>query len=193
MIKSNKLLGVIALIVPLFVVGCGKEPEEKVGSQVEYQVENDTISETEQKNIIKVSGRKVKVGELSARIPKKWERIDVDDMLLYKIDNNKGNLSLVIDDTKGYDFEGYVSKAKDLLSETIDLSKAEIEVVQFGKNEGRTIQYRYNLEGEMVNIYQVCFVENGKAYIFTMGSSDEMLELNKENVNSVLENISFKK
>lgn len=189
--RLSKRMGIICLAIPFMAVGCGKETSIETTERVNEVVGEEYIEKEEESAKSNIVSKKNTFKDMSIRIPKAWEQVEVEGMLLYKI-NEQDNFSIVSEKVNGETLESYVQKAKGQLGETIDLNNVEINSAVFNGFDARCMNYNYDLEGKIVNIYQVCFIDEDRAYVMTLGSDVSSYELNKSTINNMLETIKFK-
>lgn len=178
---KRKIISIAFLCMALLSVGCGKNEVSESNSE----------NTTENRVTISKKLKKIKIENLSMKISDKWEDMSVENMLLYKIDEYD-NFSIVTDATKIDNIDEYVQNAKKELDDVIDLSDVTIEKEMFNGYEARTMKYNYDVEGTDVEVYQICFIHEGLAYILTLCSEEDNIDNNIEILKENLETLKIK-
>jgi hypothetical protein len=128
-------------------------------------------------------------GIVSFKAPSNWTKVFYNGMDGYLLDNKGTNAYLISQDMQGYSEEDYVKIGISKLKSNLGINNIEISEEMFNGKKGTVIHYSTKINNRNTSIYQVLFVNNDTAYIFTLwgyeNDSEENLSAFKNALNTV--------
>lgn len=182
---SKRKIIISMLIVASILSGCSAN---NMGTE---SVSSEVAQAANIKGNRKLKLDKIKYNGLSMSVNKSWEKIDVEGMYLYKI-NESSNFSVESQEVDTIDIDSYMKEVKMALSATIDVKEVSIKKENYNGYDGRSIEYSYDLSGESIRVYQLCFIEDGFAYVIALCSQEDSMDDYKGQLKECLSKLKIK-
>jgi len=200
--NSKKIVTLIlSMILILALVGCGKEKSkvtEDESKSVETSNEQSKTDEgKEQENQVKINTKGTETNErtevqgISVIYPSNWTKNNIKGNDVYLLDSKGTNANLVVESMQGYSEEEY-SKASDLdVKNNVGVHNINVQEHNFNNKKARVTYYVQKYQNINMPTYQVTFLNNNLAYIFTLIGVGEVSDENMKVFDNMLSTVEF--
>lgn len=180
--KKSILILSIALACMMFI-GCGKTTST-AGDEVE-EVVVDTTNTT-------LLEFKDEAYGLTLSVPNTWIKSDMAPAKFgYLIGEDNSGVNLVSESAQGYKLDKYAEVSFNMVQELFKVTDLKRESKKIAKHDAETATYTLETQGVVVKVYQVCFIENDTAIIFTLNSTTESYDKNIKEFEDTLKTLKF--
>lgn len=129
---------------------------------------------------------------ISVVYPSNWIKAPLTSLdTCYLLDNKGTNVNLVLENMQGLSEEEY-NKASDLDVKTnLGVDNIMVKEQEFNNNKSRVTKYYRVYNGVTIETYQVTFINNNIAYIFTIIGRDKISDENMLSFTKMLNSVKF--
>ena len=192
---------ILSMILVLALVGCGKEKSKVTESESKYVETSKEQSKTdegkEQENQVKINTKEIETNErtevqgISVIYPSNWTKNNIKGNDVYLLDSRGTNANLVVESMQGYSEEKY-NKASDLdVKNNLGTDNINVQEHKFNNKKARVTYYVQKYQNINMPTYQVTFLNNNLAYIFTLIGVEEVSDENMKVFDNMLNTVEF--
>lgn len=130
--------------------------------------------------------------ELSLNIPSEWEEYENPlAEFSYIISLDGSNMNLITEYAYNYSLDEYDNESLKTLENFSDINDLSRSKVNINGREASIVTYETSYQDISFKLYQVNFIVDGYAYIFTFGSPSETYEIHKQGFEKAVNSIKF--
>jgi len=200
--SKKRVTLILSMILILALVGCGKEKSkitESESKSVETSNEQSKTDEGKEQaaDQVKINTKVTETNErtevqgISVIYPSNWTKNNIKGNDVYLLDSKGTNANLVVESMQGYSEEEY-SKASDLdVKNNVGVHNINVQEHKFNNKKARVTYYVQKYQNINMPTYQVTFLNNNLAYIFTLIGVEEVSDENMKVFDNMLNTVEF--